>query len=89
VGQLTSLISGKLVAFDTGPLIYYIEEHPDYLSRADELFSALDSTQYHLRKRVGLHGQLGQPAIILLAHVLLCYFPTCAGFFRDPNWQEV
>jgi hypothetical protein len=43
VGQLTSLITGKLIAFDTGPLIYYIEEHPDYLSRADELFSALDS----------------------------------------------
>jgi hypothetical protein len=43
VGQLTSLITGKLIAFDTGPLIYYIEEHPDYLSRADELFSAFDS----------------------------------------------
>jgi predicted nucleic acid-binding protein len=43
VGQLTPLIAGKLVAFDTGPLIYYIEEHPDYLSAADELFGALDS----------------------------------------------
>ena len=32
MGQLTSLIAGKLVAFNTGPLIYYIEEHPDYLS---------------------------------------------------------
>jgi predicted nucleic acid-binding protein len=42
VGQLTPLITGKLVAFDTGPLIYYIEEHPDYLSLSDELFSALD-----------------------------------------------
>ncbi len=43
MGQLTPLIAGKLVAFDTGPLIYYIEEHPDYLSPAHELFSALDS----------------------------------------------
>ena len=43
MGQLTPLIAGKLVAFDTGPLIYYIEEHPDYLSLVDELFSALDS----------------------------------------------
>ncbi len=43
MGQLTPLIAGKLVAFDTGPLIYYIEEHPDYLSPADELFGALDS----------------------------------------------
>ena len=31
MGQLTTLISGKLDAFDTAPLIYYIEEHPDYL----------------------------------------------------------
>lgn len=43
MGQLTSLIAGKLVAFDTGPLIYYIEEHPDYLSAEDELFGALDT----------------------------------------------
>jgi len=27
VGQLTPLIAGKSVAFDTGPLIYYLEEH--------------------------------------------------------------
>jgi hypothetical protein len=32
VGQLTPLIAGKLVAFDTGTLIYYIEEQPNYLS---------------------------------------------------------
>jgi len=28
--KLTTAISGKLVAFDTAPLIYYIEEHPEY-----------------------------------------------------------
>lgn len=43
MGQLTALIAGKLVAFDTGPLIYYIEEHPNYLPTADELFGAFDS----------------------------------------------
>lgn len=43
MGQLTTLITGKLVAFDTAPLIYYIEEHPDYLTLADELFSAFDT----------------------------------------------
>ena len=42
MGQLTTLITGKLVAFDTAPLIYYIEEHPDYLTLADELFEAFD-----------------------------------------------
>jgi hypothetical protein len=43
VGKLTTLIDGKLVAFDTAPLIYYIEEHPEYLPLADELFDIFDS----------------------------------------------
>ena len=43
MGQLTTLITGKWVALDTAPLIYYIEEHPDYLPLADELFTAFDS----------------------------------------------
>jgi len=43
VGKLTTAISGKLVAFDTAPLIYYIEEHPDYLPIVDELFNAFDA----------------------------------------------
>ena len=60
MGQLTSLISGKLIAFDTGPLIYYIEEHPDYLSRADELFSALDSG-----------AALGMTSVLTLQEVLV------------------
>ena len=60
MGQLTSLIAGKLVFFDTGPLIYYIEEHPDYLSRADELFSALDSG-----------AALGMTSVLTLQEVLV------------------
>jgi predicted nucleic acid-binding protein len=40
---LKPLLVGKLVAFDTGPLIYYIEEHPVYLIVADELFEAFDT----------------------------------------------
>jgi predicted nucleic acid-binding protein len=33
------------VAFDSAPLIYYIEEHTDYLTLADELFDAIDQGQ--------------------------------------------
>jgi len=33
----------KARGLDRGPLIYYIEQHPDYLSSVDELFGALDS----------------------------------------------
>lgn len=40
--QLGSIIAGKTVAFDTAPLIYYIEEHPDYISVTDEMFGAID-----------------------------------------------
>lgn len=28
MGQLAPLITGRAVAFDTAPLIYYLEEHP-------------------------------------------------------------
>ena len=39
MGKLTAAVSGNLVAFDTAPLIYYIEEHPDYLSVVDDLLA--------------------------------------------------
>jgi len=42
VGELTSTVTGKLVAFDTAPLVYYLEEHPQYVLLANELFEALD-----------------------------------------------
>ena len=41
MGQLTPLIAGRTVAFDTAPLIYYLEEHPAYLPLVDELFDAI------------------------------------------------
>jgi predicted nucleic acid-binding protein len=41
VGQLTSTVRGKLVALDTAPLIYYLEEHPRYLALTDEIFNAI------------------------------------------------
>lgn len=40
--SLTAIITGKLVAFDTAPLIYYIEANPDYIKVADELFDSID-----------------------------------------------
>jgi predicted nucleic acid-binding protein len=43
MGQLGPLISGRVVAFDTAPLIYYLEEHPTYLPLVDELFDAIDA----------------------------------------------
>jgi predicted nucleic acid-binding protein len=45
VGTLISLIAGRVVAFDSAPVIYFIEEHPLYLGLADELFDALDRGQ--------------------------------------------
>lgn len=42
MGRLTPVMTGKLVAFDSAPLIYYLEERPDYLAVADELFDAID-----------------------------------------------
>jgi predicted nucleic acid-binding protein len=47
MGGLTPVITGKLVAFDSAPLIYYVEEHPDYVVVADELFDAIDRGLAH------------------------------------------
>jgi hypothetical protein len=41
VGRLTATITGKFLAFDTSPLIYYIEQHPQYPSITDDLFDAI------------------------------------------------
>ena len=35
-------IRGQIVALDTAPLIYYIEEHPLYLPHLDPFFEAID-----------------------------------------------
>ena len=43
MGRLTSVITGKAVAFDTSPLVYYIEQHPQYWQTTDDLFNAIDS----------------------------------------------
>ena len=62
MGKLTSLITGKLVAFDTAPLIYYIEEHPDYLPLADELFDAFDKGNARgMTSALTLHEVLVKP----------------------------
>jgi predicted nucleic acid-binding protein len=34
---------GKLIGVDTSPMIYYLEEHPDYVGLLDPLFDMLDS----------------------------------------------
>ena len=43
MGRLTAIITEKAVAFDTSPLIYYIEQNPQYHEAADDLFGAIDS----------------------------------------------
>jgi predicted nucleic acid-binding protein len=45
VGKLTSLIEGKLVAFDSAPLIYYLEQHSRYSALSNELFEAIQENR--------------------------------------------
>ena len=66
MGNLTSLIEGKLVAFDSAPLIYYLEEHPRYSAVSNELFDAI-------REKV----VLGLTSILTLMEVLV--LPLRAG----------
>jgi len=66
VGTLTSLIEGKLVAFDSAPLIYYLEEHPRYTALSDELFDAIRESR-----------ALGLTSVLTLLEVLV--LPLRAG----------
>jgi hypothetical protein len=43
VGRLEPLVKGRVVAFDTAPLIYYIEENSNYLPLVEELFELIDN----------------------------------------------
>ncbi len=36
-------LKGKLIALDTSPAIYYVEDHPDYIDLLDPLFEMLDN----------------------------------------------
>lgn len=40
MGWLDDLL-GQTIALDTAPLIYYIEENPEYVSRVDPFFAAV------------------------------------------------
>jgi len=41
-------LRGAVVALDTAPLIYFIEEHPDYLPRVQPFFEALDRGEFEV-----------------------------------------
>jgi predicted nucleic acid-binding protein len=42
MGSLAAL-RGKLIAVDTSPFIYFIEQHPGYIERVRPFFSAVDN----------------------------------------------
>lgn len=41
MGQLSAVLKEKLVAFDSAPLIYYLEQHPSFAVLTDELFDTV------------------------------------------------
>jgi predicted nucleic acid-binding protein len=47
VGKLTSAVARKFLAFDSAPLIYYIEQHPQYGPVTEDLFTTVDSGDAH------------------------------------------
>jgi len=36
-------LQGQIVGLDTAPLIYFIEQHPDYLEHVRAFFTAMDA----------------------------------------------
>jgi hypothetical protein len=76
VGRLSAAITGKFLAFDTSPLIYYIEQHPEYSPITDDLFDTIHRGNARAMTSVlTLLEVLVQPlrsARIELAHDLTC-----------------
>ena len=62
MGQLTPLIAGKSVAFDTGPLIYYLEEH------RNQLLGHVPSTNPPKMRQQSVLARNGRSFEILLKH---------------------
>lgn len=42
MGKLISVVNGKLLAFDSSPFIYYIEQNLQYAPVTEDLFGAID-----------------------------------------------
>ncbi len=42
MGRLSSIVTGKFVAFDSAPLICYLEQHTQYGPLTEDLFGAVD-----------------------------------------------
>lgn len=60
MGTLTSIVRNRLVAIDTAPLIYFLEEHTQFFALANELFGAI---QQRLAR--------GMTSVLTLAEVLV------------------
>ena len=41
-------LRGQTVGLDTAPLIYFIEQHPDYLERVRAFFTAMDAGEFQV-----------------------------------------
>jgi predicted nucleic acid-binding protein len=41
-------LRGSTVGLDTGPLIYYIEEHPDFLAKVRPFFEAAERNEFRI-----------------------------------------
>jgi len=41
-------LRGSTVGLDTGPLIYYIEEHPVFLAKIRPFFAAAERNEFHI-----------------------------------------
>lgn len=52
-------LRGSIVALDTAPLIYFIEEHPAYLPKIRPFFEAVERGEFRVRDF--LHDAVGSP----------------------------
>ena len=86
MGWIDSL-RGSTVGLDTGPLIYYIEEHPTFLAKVKPFFEAAERNEFRIKTSF-------ITLIEVLIHPLRKGRPELAEEYRDillqsPNLRAV
>ena len=89
-------LHNAIVGLDTAPLIYYIEEHPQYLSAVDPFFDAMDRGEFTIiTSTVTLLEVLVQPLRANAANLIAEYrnillgAPNLMTFELSPAIAEI
>lgn len=95
MGLSEKLIEGSVIALDTAPLIYFIEQNPNYYSLLKAFFVALDKRQYEavtstltLTETLVHPIRLGRTDLVQAYKRILLHTPYLTIFGTDSHIAE-